>query len=68
MPADVGVYLVVDGGITTIPRDRQDQEGWDYADMTYSSIRLYGSWSDMDRTGTLGTPNVVAGCLPICIA
>lgn len=66
-PSNVGVYLVGDGGTTKIPRDQQDQEGWDYVDTTYASIRLYGSWCDMDRAGTLGTPKFVAGCPGICI-
>jgi hypothetical protein len=66
-PANVGVHVAVDGGFTRIPQDRQDQEGWDYVDMTYASIRLYGSWCDLARAGTLGTPSVVAACIPGCI-
>ena len=67
LPTDVALYLDGDGGHTKVPQDRQDQEGWDYVDTTYASIRLYGSWCDMDRAGTLGTPSFLAACIPVCI-
>jgi hypothetical protein len=63
-PANAGVYLVVDGGITKIPRDRQDQEGWDYVDMTYNSIRLYGTWCAKDQAGALAAIDFIVGCPP----
>jgi hypothetical protein len=66
-PTNVGVYLVGDGGMMKIPRDTQDQDGWDYVDGTFTSIQLYGSFCDEDRSGMFGTAMFVAGCPALCI-
>jgi hypothetical protein len=66
-PTNVGVFFAGDGGITKIPRDSQDRDGWDYVDGTSTSIRLFGSWCDEDRAGRFGPPTVIAGCPGICI-
>jgi hypothetical protein len=62
VPTNVGVFFVSDGGSMRIPHDQQDLDGWDYVDSTATSIRLYGTWCDKDRSGVFGTLNVFAGC------
>jgi hypothetical protein len=62
VPSNVAAYLVGDAGMMKIPRDPQDLDGWDYVDATFTSIRLYGSWCDEDRSGMFGTLTFEAGC------
>jgi hypothetical protein len=66
-PSNVGVNFVGDAGYMHVPRDLQHQDGWDYVDATDTSIHLYGSWCDVDRSGMFGRAKIVFGCPGICI-
>jgi hypothetical protein len=57
-----GIDVLGDG--TTIPRDTNHANGWDYTDATHASIDLHGAACTAVSSGTVQRVSVVFRCSP----
>jgi hypothetical protein len=65
VPDKVGVYFGT--GMTKVPRDTTDMNGWDYTDATQTSVQVFGSWCDMITAAGSNTVQIIFGCPSIDI-
>jgi hypothetical protein len=62
LPADLAHVSIQVAG-TSIPRDHNRAEGWDYDD-SLKTIQLYGTWCAKDQAHMLAGIDFIAGCPP----
>jgi hypothetical protein len=56
----LGVY--VGSGMTRIPYDSKNLNGWDYTDGNDTAVEVYGSWCNMIQADGAGAVQIIFGC------
>jgi hypothetical protein len=65
VPDKVGVYFGT--GMTKVPRDTSNSNGWNYTDSTQTAVQVFGSWCDMITAAGTSSVQIIFGCPSIDI-
>jgi hypothetical protein len=65
VPDKVGVYFGT--GMSKVPRDTTQSNGWDYTDSSQTSVQVFGAWCDMITAAGSNSVQIIFGCASIDI-